>query len=132
MECYSDDGKGIEAIWTTPLMDGGDFLRYKSISRRGTGILAKPYARSSGEIFFTTDKSLMEVTNRFHMDILDFNDIDFNRFTFNLRDDPKVCINPKKIRKVLNFQMGIRHTAPNEGFGVLGIMITYALGGVIR
>ncbi|MBR4079596.1 MAG: hypothetical protein IKK29_05240, partial [Christensenellaceae bacterium] len=132
MECYSDDGTGIEAVWTTPLLDGGDFLRYKSISRRGTGILAKPFSRSSGEIFFTTDRSVIEATNSFALDILDFNDINFNRFTFNLRDDPKVCVSPKKIRKVLNFQMGIRHTAANEGFGVLGIMITFTLGGVVR
>jgi len=132
MKCYSDNGKGINAMWTTPLLDGGDFLRYKSISRRGTGILAKPFSRSSGEIFFTTDKTLMEATNSFNMDILDFNDIDFNRFTFNLRDNPKICISPKKIRKVLNFQMGIRHTAPNESFGILGIMITFLLGGNAR
>lgn len=125
---YSDDGKGIEAMWTTPLLDGGNFLRFKTIAKKGVGILAKPYARSSGEIFFTTDKVLEQKTAEYKFDIFDFNDIDFNRFTFNLRDDPKVCVSPKKLRKVLNFQMGVRHSAPNEGFGILAMMITYSLG----
>lgn len=125
---YSDDEKGIDAMWTTPLLDGGNFLRYKTIAKKGVGILAKPYARSSGEIFFTTDKVLEQKTAEYAFDVFDFNDIDFNRFTFNLRDDPKVCVSPKKLRKVLNFQMGVRHSAPNEGFGILAMMITYSMG----
>lgn len=129
---YSDDGAGINAMWTTPLLDGGNFLRYKTISKKGTGILAKPYARSSGEIFFTTDKEEQRKTADYTLDILDFDDVDFNRFTFNLRDHPSVCVSPKKFRKVLNFQMGVRHTAPNEGFGVLAMMITYSLGKMKR
>ena len=128
VSAYSDDGKGIDAMWTTPLLDGGNFLRFKTIAKKGVGILAKPYARSSGEIFFTTDKVEGLKTAEYTFDILDFNDIDFNRFTFNLRDDPKVCVSPKKLRKVLNFQMGVRHTAPNEGFGILAMMITYSVG----
>lgn len=132
MECYSDDGKGIRAMWTTPLLDGGNFLQQKSICRRGTGILAKPFARSRGEIFFTTDKVLREITNEYTMDILDFDDIDFNRFTFNLRDDPRVCISPKRFRKVLSFQMGVMHDTPNESFGVLGMMITFTQGKMTR
>lgn len=132
MNAYSDDGKGIDARWTTPLLDGGNFLRFKTISKKGTGILAKPYARSSGEIYFTTDKAEQVKTAEYTFDILDFDDIDFNRFTFNLRDHPKICISPKKFRKVLTFQMSVRHTAPNEGFGILAMMITYSLGKMKR
>lgn len=132
MAAYSDDGAGIHALWTTPLLDGGNFLRYKTISKKGTGVLAKPYARSSGEIFFTTDKTEQQNTADYVFDVLDFDDIDFNRFTFNLRDHPMVCVSPKKFRKVLSFQMGVKHTAPNEGFGILAMMITYSLGKMKR
>ncbi|MBS5645278.1 MAG: hypothetical protein KHW46_05895, partial [Clostridiales bacterium] len=82
---YADDGRAIDAIWTTPLLDGGNFMQEKNISRRGTGILTKPYARSSGEIFFSTEKSLMQVTRKYTMDLMDFDDVDFNRFSFTMQ-----------------------------------------------
>ena len=34
---YADDGRAIDAIWTTPLLDGGNFMQEKNISRRGNG-----------------------------------------------------------------------------------------------
>ena len=132
MGAYSDDENGIDAMWTTPLLDGGNFMREKSISRKGTGLLAKPFARSSGEVFFTTDKTIRQKTKDYMLDILDFDDIDFDRFTFNTSDQPQVIVSRKKFRKVKLFQMGVRHTAPNEGFGILGFMITFSLGNFTR
>ena len=129
---YADDGQAIEAIWTTPLLDGGNFMREKTISRKGTGILAKPYARSSGEIFFSTEKSLMQVTRQYTMDLMDFDDVDFNRFSFTMQDNPRVQISPKKFRKVLQFQMGVRNCVAGEGFGVLAMMVTFSMGNVTR
>ncbi len=132
MNAYSDDGAGINAMWTTPLLDGGCFMKKKNICRRGTGILIKPFIRSSGEIFFTTDKSYRSVTGSYTSDVIDFDDIDFNRFTFNCRDNPKVEVSPKKFRGVLQFQMGVRHTAANEGFGILAMMITFTVRSYIK
>lgn len=129
---YSDNGAAIDAMWTTPLLDGGDFTREKTISKKGTAIEAKPFTRSSGEIFFTTNKSLRSIARQYTMDIFDWDDIDFNRFTFNTTDQPQVQIAPKKYRKVLYFQMGVRNNAVNEGFGVLGMKITYTVGNLTR
>ncbi len=129
---YADDGRAIDAIWTTPLLDGGNFMQEKNISRRGTGILTKPYARSSGEIFFSTEKSLMQVTRQYTMDLMDFDDVDFNRFSFTMQDNPRVQISPKKFRKVLQFQMGVRNCVAGEGFGVLAMMVTFSMGNVTR
>lgn len=129
---YADDGEAIDAIWTTPLLDGGNFMQEKNISRRGTGILTKPYARSSGEIFFSTEKSLMQVTREYTMDLMDFDDVDFNRFSFTMQDNPRVQISPKKFRKVLQFQMGVRNCVAGEGFGVLAMMVTFSMGNMTR
>lgn len=129
---YADDGRAIDAIWTTPLLDGGNFMQEKNISRRGTGILTKPYARSSGEIFFSTEKSLMQVTRKYTMDLMDFDDVDFNRFSFTMQDNPRVQISPKKFRKVLQFQMGVRNCVAGEGFGVLAMMVTFSMGNMTR
>lgn len=125
-------GEAIDAMWTTPLLDGGDFMREKTISKKGTGIKAKPFSRSSGEIFFTTDRTLMGVARQYTMDILDWDDIDFNRFTFNMTAQPQVQIAPKKYRKVLFFQMGVRNNVVNEGFGVLAMQIAFTVGNNTR
>lgn len=132
MQAYSDRGSGIDAMWTTPLLDGGDFLRKKSVCTRGTGILAKPYARSSGEIFFTTDKSVRELSRGYTLDILNFDDVDFSRFSFNTRDNPQPQLSARRFRDVLQFQMGVRHSVANEGFGILAMTVTYMLGANLK
>lgn len=136
MKMYSDeiDGErlGIDAVWSTPILYGGDFMRYKTISKRGCGVLAKPFSRGSGEILITTDKSLQKGAGEFTTDIFDWNDIDFNRFTFNMREEPRVKVYPKKHRKVLFFQMAVRHTAPDEGFGIAAMRIAYTLGSLTK
>lgn len=135
MTAYSDevDGKkGITAIWATPILYGGDFMRYKTVSKRGTGILAKPFARGSGEIVITTDKVLNRSAGDFTTDVLNWDDIDFDRFTFNMRGEPRVKVFPKKQRKVMFFQMAVRHTAPDEGFGVAAMRIAYTVGGLTK
>ncbi len=129
---FSDDGKPINSIWTTALLDGGNFMREKSIAKKGTGVLVKPYTRSSGEIYFTTDKTLREVTRDFTMDIFDFDDVDFNRFTFDIMDGPRVQVSPRKFRKVLQFQMGVRNNEADQGFGILAMMISFTMGNLTR
>ena len=132
MAAYSDNGAAIDAMWTTPLLDGGNFMREKTISKKGTGIKTRPFTRSSGEIFFTTDKTIRQVTRSYKMDIFDFDDVDFNRFTFNTSDNPQVQISPKKFRKVLQFQMGVRNCENKEGFGILAMMISFTVGNLTR
>ena len=135
MTAYSDEvggKKGITAIWATPILYGGDFMRYKTVSKRGTGILAKPFARGSGEIVLTTDKALNRSAGNYTTDILDWDDVDFDRFTFNMRGEPRVKVFPKKQRKVMFFQMAVKHTAADEGFGVAAMRIAYTVGGLTK
>ncbi|HBS60939.1 MAG TPA: hypothetical protein DEA44_16960 [Firmicutes bacterium] len=132
MGAYSDNGAPIEAMWLTPILDGGNFMREKTISKKGTGVLAKPYTRSSGEIFFSTEKSAETSSRNYKMNVFNFNDIDFERFTFEPNDNPQIQISPKKIRKVLQFQMGVRNNVANEGFGVLSMMISFTMGNLTR
>lgn len=132
MAAYSDNGAAIDAMWTTPLLDGGHFMREKTICKWGTGVKTRPFTRSSGEIFFTTDKTIEEVTRSYKMDLFDFDDVDFSRFTFNSSDNPQVQISPRRFRRVLQFQMGVRNRENKEGFGILAMMISFTLGGVTR
>ena len=74
----------------------------------------------------------MQVTRKYTMDLMDFDDVDFNRFSFTMQDNPRVQISPKKFRKVLQFQMGVRNCAAGEGFGVLAMMVTFSMGNMTR
>lgn len=136
MQAYSDEiggqRKAISAMWTTPILYGGDFARYKTILKRGTCVLVKPFSRSSGEILMSTNKVLYKSAGEYTVDILDWDDIDFNRFTFEVRDEPRVKCYPKKHRKVLFFQMAIRHTAIDEGWGINAMRIAYRMGSVTK
>ena len=88
--------------------------------------------KRQGEIYFTTDKTLREATRNFTVDIFDFDDVDFNRFTFDVMDGPRVQVSPKKFRKVLQFQMGVRNNEANQGFGILAMMISFTIGKLTR
>ena len=46
MDAYSDDGQAITADWATKLDDDGDFMRYKTMRRQGSGVYLKTYTRS--------------------------------------------------------------------------------------
>lgn len=124
---YSDDGAAIDAQWSTPFFDGGDFMRLKNISKKGTGILAKPFSRSGGTIYYATERDFEKRVKSFSIDIFDFNDIDFDRFTFNTLDRPTVQATNTKERKVSMFQLIIRNNTINEAFGLFGIQIAYTL-----
>ena len=49
-----------------------------------------------------------------------------------MREEPRVKVYPKKHRKVLFFQMAVRHTAPDEGFGIAAMRIAYTLGSLTK
>lgn len=125
---------GIKAKWTTPLLYLGDFMRYKTIAKRGTGILVKPFSRASGEILITTDKARNVSNGEWFAGSkgLDFNDVDFTRFVFEGKTEPQVKAYPKKSRKVLFMQMTITHEKAREGCGLAAIRIAYSSGSLTK
>ena len=129
---YSDDGACVGgedgACWSTPFMDGGNYMLFKNIQKRGTGILAKPYTRSSGKIYYATEREWQRRVRTYQTDYFDINDVDFNRFTFSTTDRPQVISTNTKANKVLMFQMMIQNDTLYEGFGILGAIVTYTAG----
>lgn len=127
---YSDCGKPIKAYWTTPLMAFSSFSNYKSIS--DIWIVCRPYSRSGAEVYYATDKEVKRKAAEFNIDILNWNDIDFNRFTFNTTDRP--CIKRVRIRakKVKLFMLYAENSRLNEPFGLASVTIDYKLMGKIK
>ena len=47
--------------WSTKADDDGSFAQYKTLDRRGSGVMIKPYLRSSVQINLRTDRDMGRV-----------------------------------------------------------------------
>jgi len=127
MARYSDDGEAIEAVWATRADDDGDPMVRKSLLPRGGGVTIKPYARSGAKVLFRTDRDVVGwQTAEGIMDIFDWEDIDFARFSFNANDAPAEIPFAAPARKYKRLQILVKNDAVNEGFGVYAIVKHYA------
>lgn len=125
---YNDDGKAIVASWSTLNDDDNAPHLYKSMTKKGCLVTIKPYARSSGTIYVSKDGNSRQLLRSGIMDILDWDDIDFDRFTFNTNDSPQDIFFKKKVKKYKRLQIIVENDALNEGFGVLQIVKTFTVG----
>jgi hypothetical protein len=130
MDKYADDGQAIDAVWATKYDDDGTPALLKTMIKRGCCVTIKPYARSSGTVYFKSDRSggeARQVTAK-PMDILDFTDIDFERFTFNTDDSPQEIFLNRKVKNYKRLQLIVRNSEVNEGFGIFQITKHYVIG----
>jgi len=127
---YSDDGNAIDAVWATKYDDDGSPSCYKTLLKRGCCVTLKPMSRSSGTVYFRTDRSgAAELPiARDTMDMFDWGDIDFARFTFNSDDGPQEIFFHKKVKNYKRLQILVRNREIDEGFGVYQITKHYVLG----
>ncbi len=128
MSRYSDNGEAIVAIWTTKNDDDGSPHLYKTMQKKGCMVTIKPYTRSSAKIYLAKDGDPEELVKQENMDILDWDDIDFDRFTFNTNDSPQDIFMRAKVKKYKRLQIIIKNDAENEGFGIFQIAKTFVFG----
>jgi hypothetical protein len=128
MDRYNDDGKAIVASWATKNDDDDAPHLYKSMTKKGCLVTIKPYARSSGAIYVVKDGNPRQFLRGGTMDILDWDDVDFERFTFNTNDSPQDIFFKKKVKKYKRMQIIVENDALNEGFGILQIVKTFTVG----
>lgn len=129
MERYSDDGAAILACWATMADDDGDVTLLKTMIKKGNSVTIKPYTRSSAQVCFRTEQDPVEWDAAFDtMDIFDWEDIDFSRFTFNANDAPREILFNTKVKKYKRLQIIVKNNALNEGFGLFGITKHYVVG----
>ncbi len=129
---YSDDGEPIEAVWSTKADDDGDVMVYKTLLKRGNSVTLKPYARSSARVCFKTEKDVVEWQAYDTLDIFEWEDLDFERFTFNSNDGPAEVLFNCKIKNYKRLQIFVKNDALNEGFGVFAITKHYTTGKFTR
>lgn len=129
---YNDDGEAIIARWSTKSEDFGSFMRRKTLVKKGCGVMIKPYARSSIKVYVATERDFETLIKSQTMDIFTFADIDFERITFNTQDTPQVVPFNKKIKKFITIQIIFENDVFDEGFGVFGTELQYAVGNYVK
>lgn len=121
--------RAIEATWSTKSDDDGDPMVYKTLLKKGNAVTIKPYARSSAKILLRTDKDASGwLANQGDMDIFDWEDIDFERFSFYSNDAPSEIPFNRKVKNYKRLQIIVQNDVANEGFGVYGIVKHYVTG----
>ena len=124
---YSDDGAAIVAEWATNFNDDGDFMRLKTMKKKGSGVMLKTYLRSGVKVCIRTDKDFEKEIRDKSAGLFNFEDIDFNDFTFNTSPYLVVPFNAK-FKKYKAIQVICRNDKVNQAFGVLGIIRRYVIG----
>lgn len=125
---HNDDGKAIRAYWSTKNDDDGTTYRYKTMQKKGGFVTLKPMSRSSAKIYAIADGQGRKFLKEGTMDIFDFEDIDFSRFTFNTNDSPQEIFFKMKIKNYKRLQFIVENDELNEGFGIFQIVKTYKIG----
>lgn len=131
---YNKNGKAISALWSTKVDDDGDFMRYKNLPRRGSGLLIKPYSRSTVEVYVINDENQKTLSTSDWAATFDFGNINFDRekFSFNTSKNPVVVPLSSPIRRYKTLQIVARNAEPSEGFGLFGIIKRFTVGDYVR
>jgi len=126
---FADDEDGIDAVWATLADDDGDATILKTMIKRGCAVTLKPYQRSSARICLRTDRDAVDKeVHADAIDIFDWEDIDFARFSFDSNDAPREVFFNTKVKKYKRLQILIRNSVPGEGFGVFAITKHFVRG----
>ena len=131
MDAYSDDGRAIVADWSTKLDDDGDFMRMKTMIKRGSGVYLKTYTRSGVRVIARTDADFGRELRHGNASIFTFADVDFSDFTFNTLPQ-NVLPFGQKVKKYKLMQIICRNDAVNQGFGVYGIEKRFIWGRTVK
>lgn len=132
VERYNDDGEAVKAVWATKADDDGDATREKTMIKQGAAVTLKPYKRGGAEIWLRTDRDSVERYLNGRSDLFDFEDIDFERFSFDTNNAPKEIFFRTKVKKYKRLQIIVKNEGVNEGFGVFAITKHFVVGNFAR
>ena len=130
VEKYNDDGAPVKAVRATRVEFCGDFLRYKTMVKKGSGLLLQPYSRASVRVYVRTDKS---PARKFFTGALDDYDWQGDELgaDFSAWEGSRVVPFKKKVKKWKWIQIIVENDRVNEGFGIYGIIIRHQKLGLV-
>jgi hypothetical protein len=120
---YSDNGEPVKCYWRFPLFYGGQFAHFKTI--RGVWAVPIPYLRSGIEIYYAT-KSIDRLVKETSLDIFDWNNVEFDRFTFSTDRWEQIIPTNRKLRKFTICQIMVQNSVA-EPFGFTALEMQYTI-----
>lgn len=121
---YNDDGRAIKAVRATRMEFCGDFLRYKTMVKKGSGLMMQPYSRSSVQVYVRTDRAQTEPFFQIGLDDFDWYG-DEEGDNFFIWKGAQLIPFGKKVKKWKWIQLILENDVVNEGFGVYGVIIRH-------
>lgn len=117
----------VHAVWSTPLDNDGATNYFKTLQKKGSGCTLYPYNRSSVDAYLQKDGNAELYVGSTTIDIDNWEDIDFSRFSFIASKAPRDMFFRKKMKKYKRLKIILRNEQLDEGFGVQEIFKTYLL-----
>jgi hypothetical protein len=125
---YASGGRPIVAQWLTPNDDDDNIQFFKTLTKKGSLVVLYPFDRSSGKVYFLVDGHAERFVRDGYLDVFNWEDVDFERFSFDSTVGPREIYFRKKQKKYKRLQILVRNDAINEAFGILEIVKSYTIG----
>lgn len=122
-DAYVDDGAAITAYWKSKVFSFEDDEHMKLVEKVFFSL--RPGVRASADLFYATDRTASGesqgtgVTAR--VDLLDFTEFDFNRFSFQTSALPQEVAVKIKAKKIVYFQIVLQNDRLDESMGILSV-----------
>lgn len=128
MKRFSDDGKAIRAVWSTPVSDDGAVQYFKTLRRKGCLVVLAPYSRSSCKVYYGVDNKMEKFVREGTVDLCPlFEEIDFSRISFDTGAGPREIYFNRRYRRYKRLQLVFENNQTDEGFGIFKIVKTYEI-----
>lgn len=136
LSSYNDDGKAIYSCWETPDLDGKLFYKNKTFRYMAVRLMAaiktsvKLYSRRFG-IWTLNDESawtFIKSQNAIGTS-LDFNNLDFNLFSFSADTTERVIHTKLRVKKVDKARFRVENGELDEPFGIFDLALEYIESG---
>lgn len=128
-DAYLDDGEAICARWSTPFTALGSWNKSKSILAFYPVLM--PYRRSSAEITYQTERG-RERAEDILLTMFSFVQFSFSRLSFRTVAAAVPIPVLRRKNRVFLFQGIVSNREPREPFGMLGLVIRYTQGGLMK
>lgn len=129
---YNDTENGtdkpINAYFLTVADDDSSFMTLKTMTKRGCGIMLKPYEMSSVTVSIIKDRDAAKEIKSHRFGWFDFSKIYFETFDFRQGRAGEIVPFNTKVKKYSLLQFMVSNNKLNEGFGVIGIEKRYIYG----
>lgn len=118
----------VKCYFVTKLDDDGSFMTLKTMVKRGCGIMLKPYAQSSVDVYVLTESEHEKHIKTSGAAFLDFSEFHFGIVDFSTRKTGRIIPFNTKVKKYAALSFMVENKTLSQGFGVIGVEKRYTVG----